>query len=303
MLEWLRSNLGWLPRGMFVPDEHPEARKFINRMHSEALPFIAARTVVLYGATEKGLPYILATAVPLRCGPRHFLLTASHALDEIKAQKAAVYLRPGTDGGQLLPLDPLRAHRSAMPGSGIRLADAFDVCVIEIPDAVVSHPVAGITYTELMDIDPYEVPHAGSYYFLNGYPSQNLRINRCRKTVRNRSLPYGTIIYDGSRGEYPQHEDVHLDLDFNPHKAGDDKGRRVRLPDPRGISGCGIWRLSRAGASRSEWSVTDVKLVAIEHRYNETLHVLRSTHIKYVNRILYDCLPELRATMANAWPH
>src|SRR5262249_14073506 len=158
-------------------------RAFINRMHSEALPFIAARTVVLYGASERGMPYILATAVPLRCGLRHFLLTASHALDDIKAQQAAVYLRPGADGGPLLPLDPLRAHRSAMSESASRHADPFDVCVIELPEAIVAHPLSGITYTELGDIDPYEVPNRGSYYFLNGYPSGNLRVDRCRKTI------------------------------------------------------------------------------------------------------------------------
>ena len=78
-------------------------------------------------------------------------------------------------------------------------------------------------------------------------------------------------------------------------------GQRVQLPDPRGISGCGIWRLHQAGEDAAGWSLGRVKLVAIEHRYNADLHVLRGTRIRYVNRILHDCFPELRPEMNRAW--
>jgi hypothetical protein len=302
MLNRFLAKLGWPLSGMLVPDDHPDARAFIQHMQAEALPVIAARTVVLYGATDRGLPYVLGTGVPLRCGGRHFVVTAAHVFDEIKKQEAAVYLRPGSDGGPLTPIDPLRIIRSEMPASGVRMADQIDLCLIELPDEIVSSPGARITYAELEDIDPYDDASPGSYYFLHGFPRENLRINRCRRTVSCKSLPYGTITYDGSRGEYSQLEDVHLDLDFHPRKAADQTGRRIRLPDPRGISGCGIWRLSRAGVRIADWTINHVKLVAIEHRYNDDLHVLRGTQIKYVNTIIHDKFPQLRALMRAAWP-
>src|SRR6185437_16778059 len=131
MCKWVRDKLRWLPSGLYVPNDNPEGRSFIQHMQDSALPFIAARTVVLYGVTEVGDPYILGTGVPLHSGAFHFILTAAHIFDELKEKEAAVYIRPGSDGGRLMPIDPLRIIRSAMPPSGIRVADQFDVCVVE----------------------------------------------------------------------------------------------------------------------------------------------------------------------------
>jgi hypothetical protein len=298
LLKWL----GLADKGLLVPPERAAAKALIHRMRKEALPFIAARTLVLYGATETGdRPYILATGVPLKCGDHRLILTASHVLDEIRKHQAAVYIRPGTTGGPLVPLDPLGFHRSALPLSGSRIHDQYDLAVINIPSAIADDNALGITYAEFTNIDPYDDAPNGSYFFFHGFPSENLRVNKRKRTVHCESLPYGTFVYDGSRGEYPQHEDVHLDLDFHPRMAANEVGRRVRLPDPRGISGCGIWRLMKAGTSSSAWTVDQIRLVAIEHRYNSDLHVLRGTRIKYVNRIVFERFPDVRHLMTAAW--
>ena len=203
MITWLLSKLGWPPSGMLVPDDYPEARIFINRMQTESLPFIATRTVVLYGATTSGKPYILGTGVPFACADHRFILTASHVLDAVKRDQAAVYLRSGNNGGPLEPLDPVRAHRSVMPSVGGRHADPFDVCVIELSEDQVGRLGDSITYVTPDCIDPYDNSAIRSYYLLHGFPAKNLRVNFRKKTLACRSLPYGTVPYDGSRGPYP----------------------------------------------------------------------------------------------------
>jgi hypothetical protein len=285
-----------------VPDDYPDARDFIRSMHKLAAPFIAERTAVLYGATSKGRPYILGSGVPLLIADHHFILTAAHVLDSVIRDRAAVYLSGSRRGGRLLPVDPLHCTRSALPTTANREDDPFDTCVIELPSEMVAHVADAIAFCTLDDSDPFDEAQMGSYYFLHGYPSVRMRLDVRKSTVRCESLPYGTILYDGSRGAWPQFEDVHLDLDFNPRTNVDDAGRRAILPRPQGISGAGIWRLSSAGVERSSWSLANVKLVAIEHRYHESLNVLRGTRIKYFNRILSETFVGCREAMDHQWP-
>lgn len=286
---------------MLVPDDYPEARAFIRKMQDEAAPYIKRRTVVLYGANERDEPYILGTGVPLDiCGNR-LIVTAAHVLDEVIRGGHAVYMSAGGEGTTLFPIVPQRVRRSAMPASGDRRDDVFDLAVIDLSSDTVVRIGGGLTFVTLADCDPLDPKNRGSYYFLQGFPSERLKVNRCRNTVTCQSLPYGTITYDGIRGLWPSVDDVHIDLDFHPRKAADERGRRVRLPRPHGISGCGIWRLSSPGVRRSEWTTANIKLVAIEHRYHSDLHLLRGTRIKYVNTILVDWYPECRAEMHRLW--
>ena len=307
MFERLYDLLGWIPPGMLVPDKFPEARAFIRRMQEEAAPFVAARTIVLYGTTEKGDPYILGTGVPLAVADHRLILTAAHVFDDVIPEGQAVYISPGSVGGKLILVDPLQVRRSARPASGNRKDDHFDSAVVILTPDVVDQIGPGITFCQLSDLDPFDTQAMGSYYFLNGFPSQNLVINRCKNTVSCRSLLYGTFVYDGNRGPWPLPADVHLppdlniDLDFHPRRAADDAGRRTRLPRPYGISGCGFWRLSQAGVNRNDWTLAHVKLVGIENRYDEVLYVLRGTRIKYFNTILAEKVDGALPAMHAVW--
>jgi hypothetical protein len=179
--------------------------------------------------------------------------------------------------------------------------------VVILPPDVVKQIGPGITFCRLGDLDPFDSQSMGSYYFLNGFPSQNLVTNRCTNSVSCKSLLYGTFVYDGARGPWPLREgvkldpDLHIDLDFHPRWAADDAGRRTHLPRPYGISGCGLWRLSEAGVNRNDWSVAHVKLIGIENRYDEILHVLRGTRIKHFNRILTEKVDGAWAAMNEIW--
>lgn len=297
ILHWL----GCLPVGMLVPDDYPEARAFIWKMQDDAAPYIKKRTVVLYGANEKAEPYILGTGVPFEvCGNR-LIVTAAHVLDEVVNGGHAVYLSAGGDGSGLFPIDPLRVRRSVLPASRKRIDDIYDLAVIELGPDTIARIGDRITFVTLADCDPLDPQNRGSYYFLQGFPSERLQIDREKNTVRCKSLPYGTITYDGTRGTWPGVDDIHIDLDFHPRKAADDTGRRARLPHPYGISGCGIWRLSAAGVKLSEWTTAHIKLVAIEHRYRSDLHLLRGTRIKHVNTVLVDSYPQCFEEMYRLW--
>lgn len=278
----IRRLLGDADSGLVVPSANPEVRDFIRHMHGVAAPYIGRRTVAIYGVSCIRLPYILGSGVPFQIGPCRFVLTAAHVLDRALALKRGIYLSPGTQGGRLVALDGCAVHKSQMPPSGSRLDDTYDVCAIRLTEQVVQQLGPDMEFVRLTEMDWNDEALPGSYYMMHGFPLSNMRVNLCRRTVRCESLPYGTITYVGDRGNWPAAEPaVYIDLDFDRTKSVDDHGRRVKTPSPRGVSGCGIWRLSRAGVQKSTWDESHIRLVAIEHRWNRRLSVLRGTRVGY----------------------
>ena len=287
---------------LYVPPQHREARDFINHMQDAGGPHIHKRTVCIYGASYWGCPQILGSGVALDLAGKKFVATAAHVLDPALDNKRAVYLSPGVTGGKWVDLDTCPVHKSQRPADKNRLNDPFDICLIALSDRAIATIGPGIKFTQSWEID-YEQPRErGAYYFVHGYPTENLRVNYWRKTVRCDALPYGSFWYEGERGHYPVPPNGdYLDLDFDPTKSIDRDGRAVQTPSPHGISGCGIWRLSRAGARRVDWSANDIRLVAIEHRWNPTLHVLRGTLFSYVNQIVRNNYPEVYERTHAEW--
>jgi hypothetical protein len=47
----------------------------------------------------------------------------------------------------------------------------------------------------------------------------------------------------------------------------DEHGDRARLPELRGISGCGVWRLHAKGDDPRAWSVDRIKLGGVEYGF------------------------------------
>jgi hypothetical protein len=298
----LLTNIFGHSGGQFVPPLDPEKRAFIGQMHANAAPFIGRRTVVLYGVNCLRWPCILGSGVPLNLGGRKFVGTAAHVLDRVLADKSGLYLSPGVQGGQLIDLDGCATHRTKLPASNDRRDDPFDIALIALSDTVVEAIGSEILFVEVNEIDFDDPEQFGAYYFLHGFPRSRSRVNPWKRTVRCKSLPYGSILYAGERGVWnAAHEDIYVDLDFDRTKTVDDFGRRVRTPGPKGVSGCGIWRLCKAGVRPSEWSVDEVRLVAIEHRWESELQVLRGTKICYLNQIIAHNYPDCFLMAQSQW--
>jgi hypothetical protein len=277
------------------------ARQFIRRMHAGAAPFTGRSTIVLYGKSWLGTPRILGSGVPLIVGGLNFIVTAAHTLDASLQAKRGVYLSPGVQGGRLVSLADCAVHGSAMPSSGNRIDDLIDLRVIRLTDEAVDALGEGIQFIGLDRIDADD-GHRGTCYFLHGFPRGSVRINWCRRSFRSTSFPYGTIAYGGERGVWePMHPDIFIDLDFHPEKNVDDFGRKVRPPKPEGVSGCGIWRLFDGRTPTAAWSVDDSRLVAIEHRWERSRHILRGTRIVYVNQILARNYQSCREEIEGRW--
>src|SRR5262249_55865996 len=80
------------------------------------------------------------------------------------------------------------------------------------------------------------------------------------------------------------------------------QGTLIDLPDPRGISGGGIFRMTQPGEALEEWTPEDVKLVGVVHEWNLKLAVLEGTHMRVVLQLLLDAYPGVRSAMEINYP-
>ena len=71
-------------------------------------------------------------------------------------------------------------------------------------------------------------------------------------------------------------------IDFHKDKLCDSKGRRISLPNPRGMSGCGLWGINQ--------SDDDYYLVGIMTDYGENLPIMQATRIDYVTELMRNVL-------------
>jgi hypothetical protein len=278
------------------------ARQFIRRMHRDAALFTGRTTVVLYVKMKwVGVPRSIGSGVPISVGPYRFIVTAAHVLDLPLAQRKNIFLSPGVLGGTLISLHDCAVRGSARSEEGDRLNDHIDLCAIRLTDEAVRLIGPEINFVSPDQFCYDDLSPLGTYLLAHGFPRGSFRVNLCRRTVRSRSFPYGTIPYRGERGEWSAEDpDVYVDLDFHPERAVDDYGKRVRTPSPRGMSGCGIWRLFDGRSPSAQWSINDVRLAAIEHRWNRDLHILRGTKIAYVNQLLA-AWPECQPILDGIW--
>lgn len=284
-------------------------RQFIQKMHSTADSYTGDRAVGLYRVSCFRTPVMIGSGVALELGPERFVITAAHVLDRTLAHDQGIYLSPGIKGGRLVSVPRAQIIRSAMPATGNRDEDPFDIAVIHVLPEVAQQIGPGVKYCQLSDLGPdCEEPPEG-YYLIHGFPKRFFRMNPFRRTVRARTLPYGTVLYDGNRGNWVSPPDVppavYIDLDYDKRKAVDHQGRRVRMPHPAGLSGCGVWRLCRyRGEQLSSWSLTNVKLVAIEHSYSPRRQALRCTNIAYALQLIIRNFPDaaLAVAAARGWP-
>lgn len=270
-----------------------QIRQFIKRMHQECMVQIH-RSIVPFYAEQNGEPKQCGTGVLLQIADKHFVLTAAHVLDLRHRHNLPLGISNGVGGHSLIPFQQIPITASAIPESGDRNDDCFDIGVGELPQSIVEELRLGKQFLHLRDIDPYDKQERTSWYFLLGFPSAANPTNVQARVVSYHGFAYGCQLYSGDRGELPRfNRDVEIALDFGHLRKKDEDGNPIEAPPPRGLSGCGIWRLAEPGVSIASWNSGEKRLVGIQHTWNKDLQVLRGTRINYVFRLIRRKYPEL----------
>jgi hypothetical protein len=131
-------------------------------------------------------------------------------------------------------------------------------------------------------------------YLILGYPFLFSNEDIQNNTIYSEPLRYVTELCDDDPSR-PVNQDLEVFLKY-PESNVDSLGYDVTVPNPKGISGCGIWRLAEIKPS-DKWRRDDCKLVGIEYMWSEDKRFIKGTRVKHVLQLIYRRYPPLRPIM------
>ena len=278
---------------MDVPDNKTPlnaAEDFSARVLSEIAPRIHRSTVAIFGVQDDEIPHD-RTGVLYRCGDRHFILTAAHKLGETLKHKIPCVVSPNEDDAPPVSLAGADVHYSEDNGR--------DVAAIVLPPDASREISKWKTFLSHADVRLDDSGDSG-LYVLCGFPKEWSGRTVDGKTIRSEPLFYLALPFTGKPDSRSRFDPVlHMLLEFDRSAVDGTTQEGVELPEPHGISGCGVWRVCELSARGLEsWSPDDVSLVAIQHRWSGHGKYIMATRIRFMLDFILKNYPELRPAMS-----
>lgn len=285
-------------------DSKRKVADFIRRVHDEAVPTFERATVAFYGV-QNGRIVKDRTGVLLRIADAMFILTASHDLREIVQQNIPLCISWNERTEMPIPLHDSRFHTTEYESQFGERDVVRDVAAIKLGESAANEILAGgRTPISLCDIN-MDQDRSPALFFIFGFPQAWFQVEQTGPKCS--PLIYATGIYDGehsSTASVGYDPKVHLLLNFK-REALAANGQMHMLPGYegiKGVSGCGIWRITGFRDSIDAWKPTQCKLVAIQHRYYEKPGYLHTTWVQYCISRLLDDHKELRPAATMVYP-
>lgn len=217
---------------------------------------------------EPGRLRLVGTGVPVIDGSVGMLLTATHVLKELAQDQVII---PGTKTMMRFPLIA-SGFSSYSGGNNIDV----DVCALALPAEAVNDMRGHYTFTTAGELGTLEDKNVFTLYGFVGCPNSK---NRWRPAAELRVTPYiyastafGKV---GGVGTPGKTDLVHFGIKF-PRKGVRRGQQRLIPPEPYGISGCGVWKIS---IDRYTGNVSKPALVGIGIEYIAQSNLLLATRI------------------------
>jgi len=242
--------------------ESEERRLLAERLQESVVP--------LFIGDSAGQPDRIGSCVLVRLDSDFFAFTAAHV---VRSADSALLLAPSEGrGGRLLPLPPCTAHLSFSGGD-----NDPDVGVLVLPAHQLG-PFRQHVFLAGTAIDQDDRPDdhgLASFYFVLGYSASRtqVKVSKAKRHIHQQSFHCSTYPVDGA--EYLQEgvsQTDHVLLDFD-HKEIVTGGRRVNPPRLQGVSGGGIFHISR--------ETKQGPLVAIATQNRRSSRLIVGTRIKH----------------------
>ncbi len=239
-----------------------EKRLLTERLQESVVPLFIYRD---------GQPDRIGSCVLVRSDSEFYAFTAAHVIRD--AGSATLFAPSEGRGGKLQPLPPCTVHLKSSGG-----ANDLDVAVLALAarhlGAFQHHVFLGGAEIDQED-QPDDQDDVRSFYFVLGYSASRtqVKISKAERRIHQQSFRFSTQPVDAA--EYLQErmsKSDHILLDFD-HKEIRVEGRRASPPKLQGVSGGGIFQISRK-AMRGP-------LVAIATENRRRSRLILGTRIKH----------------------
>jgi len=214
----------------------------------EAAPVAAQTTIkfhrLIYAMGPDRVMTPMASGLLLRTGPRRFLVTAAHVLDSNSTGpgECSDLVTYGRGKGIVLRGE---SFRTAIVDGKTRNEDLLDIG-FALLNAESADQMGEDRFLSPADCDPNATGRSPALYGALGYPAcLNEDVGPdTQGTANPKPFLYTSPLHPASAyrrmGVSPL---THLLLDVSRRKTTGPGGRKVKLPDLRGMSGGGLWRL------------------------------------------------------------
>jgi hypothetical protein len=207
-----------------------EQRLLAERLQESVVPLFVS---------DRGQPDRIGSCVLVRLDSDFFAFTAAHVIRD--AESAPLFASSEGRGGKLLPLRTAHLQPSGRQGD-------LDVAVLVLPPN--QGPFQQRTFLAGAEIDQDDRPDEHgleSFYFVLGYSASRtqVKVSRAELRIHQRSFHCSTNPVEAA--EYAQEQMSqadHILLDFD-HKEIKVEGKRVSPPKLQGVSGGGVFHISR----------------------------------------------------------
>ena len=237
-------------------------------------------TVPIVGIQE-GKPALDRTGILLSVADFDFLVTAAHDLKVILDLQIPLFITSPRKGDGGIPLI------GKWHGTSAKIVD-LAVCKLDAQTSGLIRSAGG-RFLRVTDTDTTCLAIPG-YYLLRGYPHEK----------QGDPIRYSTVLFPGSPPTdivYPFDRQFHILLEHSKDIILND-GKATNSPEIKGMSGCGIWRMtSQPEVEWNDWTKDQRKLVAIQTGYVPGQY-FKGTWIVQAWALIQDHYPVVREIMS-----
>ncbi len=256
------------------------------------------RFSVPFYAERDGGARLNGTGTLVEIGGTPFIFTAGHVLDDYKDRKRLFFLPPAEDEGAAVPFVFSNIYEFPIPTGKTREDDPIDVSVVEIPEKTANHLRKRRAFARLDDHGSSRDPSPG-LNLLTGYPLEIEVFRAEQRLSMTTSRHYVTDLHPEMQNS-ERKDKFQVLLNYPKHNLMTSRGHEPIFPDPNGISGCGVWKLTPKLAA--DWTPADRKLVAIEHTHVKSKEMLKTTRIEMAMVLVAEHYPYLAPAIREVFP-
>lgn len=123
------------------------------------------------------------------------------------------------------------------------------------------------------------------FLFVHGFPGASSYPSALLSGVFNRALPYGAM--RRTEDLPPDLAPFHFALNFDPRNIQNGSGQPLdSLPDPRGLSGCPVFRIGISGQRARDWQPSLSRLVGFVTEWMQDFGLLIATSVARVQSLV-----------------
>ena len=254
-----------------------EADKHVKAAHQ----VISPATVCIYRRLEDGIEAI-ASGILVNTPSEVVMLTAAHVTDYYKQEHPLCTVRRKQLGDRKgIPLGPPLWKASRIREYSDRTDDPFDLAVVRFPAYVRNLLLEHYSPIELDSVDPDDHGVSEHVYLAYGYPIETNEPSIMMGTITQRPLSVITKTRVARHPIAPAY-DQKIDILVSYEAASDSTGAAIVPPNPKGMSGCGLWRVGRDPFPGMGRSPEKVVLVGLVHTHFKQEKLIRSTQIQHL---------------------